>query len=215
MATPASDPRSGTRVPARRRRRWPAVLLGLVTAMLVTVSAAATTVVVQARAYDTRPTDAIVVLGASQYQGTPSPVLANRLDYAATLYRQGVAPVIVTVGAGQPGDRTTEAEAGAVYLTGQGIPTQSVVAIPRGHDTLESLEAVAVRADREGWRSITVVSDRAHLARSAAILTAEGFRVHTSGPASGDGAKLTVEYVARESLGLLRFWLWDRWRLES
>ena len=112
-----------------------------------------------------------------------------------------------------PGDRTTEAESGSAYLQRLGVPSDAIVAIPKGRDTLTSLAAVANRADREGWGEVTVVSDRAHLARSSAIMSELGFRTHSNGPAMGDGALLTPEYVARESLGLVRFHLWDRWHL--
>ncbi len=189
------------------------LIVGAVVALVALLAAG--TVVSQARQYDDTRTDAIVVLGASQYWGEPSPVLANRLDYAAELRRQGVAPVIITVGGAIPGDVTTEAEAGKDYLERAGVPADAVIAIPKGRDTLTSMEAVAARADRQGWDQVTVVSDRAHLARSAAIVQALGFEAHVSGPASGDGALLTPEYVARESAGLIRFHLWDRWRIAA
>lgn len=179
------------------------------------VVAAVGVVVHQARQYDTTPTDAIVVLGASQYWGEPSPVLANRLDHAAQLYRDGVADRIVTVGGGIPGDRTTEAQAGADYLMDRGVPAEAVVVVPRGRDTIGSLKAVARLRDRNSWQSITVVSDRTHLARSAAIADSLGFDAHVSGPASGDGSILTPEYVGRETAGLLRFAVYDRWRLSG
>lgn len=185
-----------------------AVVLG---AFLVSAGA----VVAEARQYDDTRTDAIVVLGAAQYAGDPSPVFANRLDYAAELYRQGIAPVVITVGGRIAGDVTTEAGSGKAYLAAAGLPADSLVSIPKGSDTITSLQAVASRADRAGWDQITVVSDRAHLARSAAIMQALGFEAHVNGPASGDGSLLTPEYVARESLGLLRFQLWDRWQISG
>ncbi len=184
-------------------------------AVLIVALLAAGAVVSQARQYDDTRTDAIVVLGASQYWGEPSPVLANRLDYAAELYRQGIAPVIVTVGGAIPGDVTTEAEAGADYLERAGVPPEAVVALPKGRDTLTSMTAVAARADRQGWDQVTVVSDRAHLARSAAIVQELGFEAHVNGPAAGDGSALTPEYVVREAAGLVRFHVWDRWHISA
>ncbi|MCH9816958.1 MAG: YdcF family protein [Actinomycetia bacterium] len=172
-------------------------------------------VVASARAYDTSPADAIVVLGAAQYWGDPSPVLANRLDHAADLYRQGVAPTIITVGGGMPGDKTTEAQAGVEYLVAQGMPREDLVAIGSGSDTIQSLEAVSKQAADQGWDSLMVVSDRAHVARSSAIAEGLGFETVVSGPASGDGSTLSFERVGRETLGLLRFYLWDRWQLDS
>ncbi|MFN8125639.1 MAG: YdcF family protein [Candidatus Nanopelagicales bacterium] len=191
------------------------ILLVVMAAVMLVGMLAAGQVVSAARQYDDTRTDAIVVLGASQYWGKPSPVLANRLDYAARLYADGVAPMIVTVGGGIPGDRTTEAEAGAAYLQSVGVPASAILAVPRGRDTVASMEAVANKAEQAGWTSLTVVSDRAHLARSAAILEALGITAHTNGPASGDGSLLTPEYVARESAGLIRFQVWDRWHLTT
>ena len=75
---------------------------------------------------DARPVQAIIVLGAAQYNGVPSPVLKARLDHAADLYHQGVAPVVVVTGGNQPGDRFTEAAASASYLAGKGVPGDKV-----------------------------------------------------------------------------------------
>ncbi|MDA9913214.1 YdcF family protein [Candidatus Nanopelagicales bacterium] len=188
-----------------------AVLLAGVLAAVLLVGG---NVVASARAYDTSPSDAIVVLGAAQYWGDPSPVLANRLNHAADLYQQGVAPTIVTVGGGMPGDKTTEAQAGVEYLAAKGIPREDLVAIGTGSDTIESLEAVSQQASDQGWDRLMVVSDRAHVARSSAIAEGLGFETVVSGPASGDGSTLSFERVGRETLGLLRFYVWDRWQLE-
>src|SRR5262245_46743825 len=83
--------------------------------------------------------DAIVVLGAAQYDGDPSPVFRGRLDHAALLYEQGRADRVLVLGAGQPGDRFTEAEAGMRYLIERGVPPEAIVPVPEGHTTLESL----------------------------------------------------------------------------
>jgi uncharacterized SAM-binding protein YcdF (DUF218 family) len=206
-------PTRGAPERSRRRSGFARFLLFLLALAVAACLLAAGSVVAKGREYDTTVTDAIVVLGASQYWGKPSPVLANRLDYAAELYREGVAPVIVTVGGGIPGDKTTEAQAGANYLVAKGIPADAVVAVPQGRDTVGSLEAVRRRAKRAGWESVTLVSDRAHLARSKAIADALGLDGHVNGPASGDGALLTPEYVARETAGLMRFYAWDRWQI--
>lgn len=160
---------------------------------------------------DRRPTDAIVVLGAAQYNGRPSPVLAARLDHAAVLYRQSVAPRIVTVGGKQPGDRYTEAGAGLHYLTQRGVPASDISAVASGRDTKQSLVAVARMAEREGWRSVTLVSDPAHMARVDAIAEHLGFQSHLSPTRKGDGTAMTTPYVAREAAGLLAFQLVQRW----
>lgn len=106
--------------------------------------------------------DAIVVLGAAQYQGEPSPVFQGRLDGAKILYEQGRASVVLVIGGALPGDRTTEAEAGRDYLLEQGLPDGSVVAIPEGNTTLESLEATSEWMHRRDMDSVFLVSDPWH-----------------------------------------------------
>lgn len=205
-------------VPGSRSRRPPRLVRALailVAFVLGVVLFLAGNVISSARSYDTAPSDAIVVLGAAQYWGDPSPVLANRLDHAADLYRMGVAPTIITVGGGIPGDKITEAQAGADYLKREGIPDSAIVVISQGSDTIESLEAVAEQAGDHSWNTLAIVSDRAHVARSAAIAGALGFETSVSGPASGDGSLLSFERVGWEALGIARFHLWDRWLLKS
>lgn len=187
-----------------------AMLIGLVAALL-TPFYAGWRVVNDGAVDDRRATDAIVVLGAAQFDGRPSPVLASRLEHAKSLYEQSVAPRIVTVGGKQPGDRFTEARAGLGYLTRRGVPAQDVAAIPVGRDTKQSLIAVAQMAQREGWREVTLVSDPAHMARVDAIASKLGFDTHLSPTRDGDGTVLTGEYVARETAGWLAFNLIQRW----
>lgn len=204
--TPAAPPRRRSRV---RRVLGALVVLVLLAAALLT-GAAAYQVVSTARSDDAVRTDAIVVLGAAQFWGRPSPVLEARLRHAASLSADGVADHVVTVGSNQPGDITTEAAAGRDWLVEQGIPSSSVVAVPEGHDTLASLEAVASLMAERGWTSATIVTDPAHEARSVAMARALGIDAHASPTRSGSGSALTPEYVARETLGLLSFWLVER-----
>lgn len=155
---------------------------------------------------DRAVTDAIVVFGAAQFDGEPSPVLKNRLDHALALYKIGIAPRVVTVGGSQPGDRFTEAAAGRNYLRSQGVPSSAVTAVKAGDDTLSSAAAVAEWGKAAGVREITVVSDRAHLARASAMMKSFGFDVRSSGPQTGPGSTMSSWYVARETAGLLHFW---------
>jgi uncharacterized SAM-binding protein YcdF (DUF218 family) len=124
--------------------------------------------------------DAIVVLGAAQYDGRPSPVFKGRLDHAALLYEQGRADLVITLGANQPGDRTTEAEAGRRYLVEQGLPSDSVVAVPVGSTTFESLEAAADWMGERGHSSAFLVSDPWHNARIEAMAEDLGVEGHAS-----------------------------------
>ena len=105
---------------------------------------------------------AIVVLGAAQYNGVPTPVFADRLDQGKLLFDQGRAPVIITVGSKEPGDRTTEAQAGKDYLERHGVPADAVVAEPVGNDTWQSLEGAARYMREHDLRSAFLVSDPWH-----------------------------------------------------
>ena len=156
---------------------------------------------------DNAKTDAILVFGAAQFDGTPSPVLQNRLDHALALYRDGVAPRLVTVGGSQPGDRFTEATAGRNYLHANGVPWDRIKAIKSGSDTYNSAAAVAPWAQAAGIASFTIASDRAHVARASTIVRSFGFEARGSAPQSGPGSAMTWQYVARETAGLLRFWI--------
>jgi uncharacterized SAM-binding protein YcdF (DUF218 family) len=120
-------------------------------------------------AADTDRADAIVVLGAAQYDGSPSPVFRGRLDHALLLWQQGRAGTVITVGSNQPGDATTEAEVGRDYLVGQGVPVGSVIALPIGHTTFVSLRAAADYLHDHGLASAFLVSDPWHNARIKAM----------------------------------------------
>jgi uncharacterized SAM-binding protein YcdF (DUF218 family) len=122
--------------------------------------------------------DAILVLGAAQYNGRPSPVFAGRLEHAQLLYEQGRASTVVVLGGGKPGDRSTEAEAGKAYLLEHGLPDSAVVALPEGSTTLESLQAAAAYLDERGLRTAFLVSDPWHnlrIRRMASDLGIQGY----------------------------------------
>ncbi|THJ75941.1 YdcF family protein [Candidatus Frankia alpina] len=163
---------------------------------------------------DHRPTsDTLVVLGASQYNGRPSAVFAARLDHALELYRQGVAPNVITIGGKQPGDRYTEAEAGAAYLRRRGIPADRVIVIPEGSDTLGSLTAVAGVMNTRRWRSTVLVTDPWHSLRSRTMARDLGLDAATSpvtrGPAV-HGVDTKVRYIIREGIGYRWYQLFHR-----
>jgi uncharacterized SAM-binding protein YcdF (DUF218 family) len=146
--------------------------------------------------------DAIVVLGASQYNGVPSPVFAARLSHALALYNEGVASHIVTVGGKEPGDTYTEAESGATYLHQHGVPTSALVAIQTGRDTLQSLRAVKVVFVQRGWHSAVLVTDPWHELRSRTMARDLHISADTSPERTGPAtASRTVElrYIARET----------------
>ena len=159
-------------------------LVGLMAAIAVgAVALSAVTVWREAHhddASDLERADAIVVLGAAQYDGVPSPVFEGRLDHATLLYEQGRADVVFVLGAKQPGDRTTEAEAGRNYLIEQGVPSGSVVALPIGHTSYTSLQAVAETLSDRDLTSAFLVSDPWHNARIERMAADLGFDGHAS-----------------------------------
>lgn len=121
-----------------------------------------------------RTADAIVVLGAAQYDGRPSPVFEARLAHAVDLYQAGIAPVLIVTGGKAQGDRTTEAAAARAYAIGRGVPESAILSEDTGRTTLESLRAVAVLLRHEGLETAVFVSDRTHMLRVLRIATDEG-----------------------------------------
>ena len=125
---------------------------------------------------DARPSQAIIVLGAAQYDGRPSPVFEARLDHAAELYKQGIAPMIVVTGGKQPGDRFTEAGAGADYLHARGVPDDAILRETTSRTSWESLRGVgAVPQGRAAITRVVLVSDPFHSLRIRLIAEEIGF----------------------------------------
>jgi uncharacterized SAM-binding protein YcdF (DUF218 family) len=155
-------------------RRHPIVSILAVGLLIVIVAIAASGVIVWRAAHhddasDHDHADAIVVLGAAQYNGTPSPVFAGRLDQALRLWQQGRSGLIVTVGSNQPGDTTTEAETARNYLIEGGVPSSDIVALPVGSTTFESMRAAADELHRRSLSTAFLVSDPWHNARIKAM----------------------------------------------
>ena len=125
------------------------------------------------------PADAIVVFGAAEYDGKPSPVYRARLDHAHSLYQRGVAPLIITLG-GPGGDGYTEGGVGQDYLMGAGVPESDLIAETESTSTSQSVERLAVIARANHLRRLVVVSDEMHMFRIHAICAANGLNVLTS-----------------------------------
>lgn len=155
---------------------------------------------------DDRPrSDAIVVLGASQFDGRPSEVFQSRLEHAKVLYDEGVAPQVVVLGGGAPGDRFTEGQAGAAYLSKRGV---RAVGVGVGRDTLQSMKGLQVEFGKEHWHSAVLVTDPWHSLRARRMATDLGIRATTSptrsGPANASRGT-EVRYVARETAAYLYY----------
>ncbi|MDP9405039.1 MAG: YdcF family protein [Actinomycetota bacterium] len=155
-----------------------------------------------ARGDDARPAEAIVVLGAAQYDGRPSPALRARLDHAAALYHDGVAPVVWVTGGRQPGDRFSEASASDLYLQRREVPKSALRLETQGVSTYESLTAAARLLRKGGARDVLLVSDPWHSYRITAIAREAGLRPHVS-PAEADGVSgSALRRLARETVAV-------------
>jgi vancomycin permeability regulator SanA len=156
--------------------------------------------------------DVIIVLGAAQYGGTPSPVFQGRLDHAVLLYRQGRADSVMVVGAKAPGDTTTEAQAGRDYLVAQGVPAGSAVAEPVGRTTYESLVGAVAYMHRHDMSSAFLVSDpwhNARISRMASDLGIQGYASATwTSAAKSEDTRFTG--YARETLAYLYYRVFGR-----
>jgi uncharacterized SAM-binding protein YcdF (DUF218 family) len=127
-----------------------------------------------------RSVDAIVVMGAAQYDGRPSPQLAARLDQVVELWQQGVAPAVVVTGGKRPGDRFTEAAASARYLEQRGVPASAILQETEAHNTYDSLVGVhSLLADR-GLDRVLIVTDPYHSLRSRLIAEELGMTAYVS-----------------------------------
>jgi uncharacterized SAM-binding protein YcdF (DUF218 family) len=186
------------------------IALGLLAAVLL-VGGTAASIWWVARGDDRGPADVILVLGASQFDGRPSSVLEARLEQARKLYEQDVAPVVMTVGGGRPGDRFTEAEAGAAYLRERGV--DDVVAVGEGSDTLRSVQAVEQEMAERGWESVVVVTDPWHSLRARTMARDAGLEAVTSPTRAGPSVRTRgtqVRYIARETAAFLYYKVFGR-----
>lgn len=160
------------------RPRRPLLAAVLTPAVLYLVSLA--TVWLVSRQDQRRPADAIVILGAAQYNGKPSPVLRARLDHALTLYQEGLAPHLVVTGGIGEGDRVSEATVARQYLVLQGVPDTAIVVRPEGRSTQASIRAVADWARAAGIRRVLLVSDPFHMLRLRIEARRAGLHAWTS-----------------------------------
>jgi len=149
------------------------------------------------RADDDGPVDAIVVMGAAQYDGRPSPQLAARLDHVVELWPQGIAPLVVVTGGNMPGDRFTEAEASAAYLSERGVPEDVLLLENEGSNSYESLEAVADLLAARGLDEVLIVTDPYHALRSRLIAEEVGLDASVS---STDSSVVTGGEALRRHL---------------
>jgi uncharacterized SAM-binding protein YcdF (DUF218 family) len=157
-----------------------------------------------------RPVDAIVVLGAAQYNGRPSPVLRARLDHALQLYREGLAPRIVVTGGVGRGDTTSEATVARNYLLNRQVPARAVIAQPQGRSTQASMTAVADWLESAHLKRVILVSDPFHMFRlrmEARRTNLEAYTSPTESSPISDNPVLELRYLSAEALKIPVAWV--------
>ncbi|HSM84555.1 MAG TPA: YdcF family protein [Candidatus Limnocylindrales bacterium] len=164
-------------MPAKFRKRW---LLWLLPAAVGYVAVLYAAIVRQSSINEARPADAIVVFGAAQYDGRPSPVYKARLDHASQLYHSGVADLVITTGGAANDPKFNEGVVGREYLKKLGVPDNQLIAETQSPDTAESARRVATILRANRMKSCVAVSDGYHLFRVKKLLEREGITAYGS-----------------------------------
>lgn len=177
------------------------VAVGVVLAAVVCVNVSQ--VWIAGRTDDRGPVDAIVVMGAAQYDGRPTPQFQARLDHALDLWMNGVAPIIVTTGGNQPGDRFTEGGSGAKYLNERGVDASSLIIEESGSTTRRSLLGVVELLRQRGAQHVVVVTEPFHALRSKLIAQDLGLRVALSSTRTSPmGGREALRRQVEEGFGI-------------
>lgn len=165
--------------PLRHHRLlWPAGLA--VAAVVIWLGAICVGIVSQASRQELNSADAIVVFGAAEYSGRPSPVYRARLDHAFDLFQKGIAPVVITSGGAAADPQYNEGGVGHDYLMHRGIPDSNLIAETQGSDTAQSAERIGVIMRTNRMHSCVAVSDAYHVFRIRKLLEHEGLQVYVS-----------------------------------
>lgn len=152
---------------------------------------------------DHRPAGAVVVLGAAQYDGRPSPIFESRLQHAVALFQTGQYRFLMVTGGNQPGDRTTEAAVARQFAIEHGVPADRILMEDHGRNTLESLDAVKTTLAAQSIDDAVFVSDRSHMLRVLRIASDLGIRAYGSPTTDspGDSDPIYVVQITLHELG--------------
>lgn len=180
------------------------VLLAGVCLILIFYVVSCIRIVRQSEHDEARPADAIIVFGAAEYDGHPSPVFRARLDHAYFLYQKKLAPIVIISGGAGGDPKYSEGGVGRDYLNKRGIPDRHLIAETQGDSTSETAERVGVIMRANGWKTCIAVSDPYHVFRTKRMLQREGLATYVSPrpqeyPLSDTSKALTV---MREALSL-------------
>lgn len=164
----------------RNPRWWLRLLAAFVAVVVLFVGVTAIRVAHTASLEELHSADAIVVFGAAEYSGRPSPVLRARLDHAFNLYHQHLAPVVITTGGAAADPKFSEGGVGKDYLHKRGIPESALIAETQGSDTAQSAQRLGVILRANGLHSCLAVSDAYHVFRIRKLLEHEGVKVYVA-----------------------------------
>jgi uncharacterized SAM-binding protein YcdF (DUF218 family) len=191
-----------------KRRWWLRLLLAAALAIAFSLAVTTEEVIRTASLEELHPADAIVVFGAAEYSGHPSPVLRARLDHALDLFQRGLAPVVITTGGAAADPSFSEGGVGRDYLMRHGAPERSLIAETQGHDTAESASRVSVIMHTNNLHSCIAVSDAYHVFRIRKLLEHDGI-----GPVYVAPRPDSLPHTAAQrAIAVLReaasYWLW-------
>jgi uncharacterized SAM-binding protein YcdF (DUF218 family) len=193
-----------------RRRVLRPLLVILLVAGVMAYTVALVMVLVVSQQDDRRPVDAIVVLGAAQYNGRPSPVLRARLEHALALYHERLAPLVIVTGGMGRGDTTSEALVGRRYLVAHGVPETAVVVQGEDRTTMASMDAVAAWLRARGLHRVLLVSDPFHMFRLRLEARRTALQAYTSPTESSpisDNPVLELRYLFAEGFKIPVAWM--------
>lgn len=203
---PSSQP---ARDKGRAIRRW--ILTGAVTfvvAVILLLGSLIAAIYLAARSDQEQRVDAIVVMGAAQFNGRPSAVLQARLDTTLRVWQDGMAPLVIVTGGKMPGDAFTESEASRDYLVDQGVPESAIILENEGRSSEDSLTGVARIARERGISDVLIVSDGFHLFRSKLI--ADDLGLNPVGVPVDDSpiepwSSTEMDYILRETAAVIAY----------
>jgi uncharacterized SAM-binding protein YcdF (DUF218 family) len=196
---PQSHSRASASIRWRRRVVW--VILGVTAGYFLFICFE---IVWQSRHDEAQPADAIVVFGAAEYSGRPSPVFRARLDHAITLYSRGMAPYLIITGGAGRDPQFSEGGVGRDYLATRGVGERHLIAETQGENTAESAERVAVIMRANNMRTCVVVSDPYHLYRIKKLMQRQGITTYASPrPYASHSLWFSIRRVMREAFSYL------------
>lgn len=190
----------------RQHRKWVIALAGVLVLIPLLLFSLMVAIYVEARNDDVRQVDAIIVLGAAQWNGRPTDVFEARLQHSLDLYNQGYADWIIVTGGKQEGDAFTEADTAETWLIDRGVPEQAILKETVGRDTWQNMSGARDVARNYNIHSVLIVSDGFHLFRAERMASAVGFDPYSSAAPNSPirpWSAAEFSYVIRETVAVI------------